>query len=106
MLTEHALNAMTMNRPDVMREQRKHILDLLDSARGEVVMDHALRDARWRKSSRSGAGNENCVEVRSTNLGVGVRDSKNQAGPAFSFDAGAWAAFLKDARAGRFDPQG
>jgi hypothetical protein len=42
------------------------------------------RDAEWIKSSRSGAANENCVELA---LGSGqVRDSKNPGGPALAVD--------------------
>jgi hypothetical protein len=52
-----------------------------------------LTGARWRKSSRSGDGE--CVEV-ADNLPsvVGVRDSKDSAGPALTFAPVAWAAFV------------
>ncbi|MFJ2081842.1 DUF397 domain-containing protein [Micromonospora chokoriensis] len=54
-----------------------------------------LSNARWRKSTRSGASGGNCVEVASNLLGVvAVRDSKNVAGPALAFTPAAWAAFL------------
>lgn len=52
----------------------------------------------WFKSSRSGSGNENCVEVRIAD-GVGVRDSKNACGPVLSFGTQGWAAFLETVRA-------
>lgn len=53
-----------------------------------------LTGATWRKSSRSGAQG-NCVEV-ADNLTevVGVRDSKDAAGPALVFAPGAWESFL------------
>jgi hypothetical protein len=53
-----------------------------------------LIDARWRKSSRSTQAHD-CVEV-ATNLPgvVGVRDSKDPAGPVLTFDPYAWRAFV------------
>jgi Domain of unknown function (DUF397) len=48
----------------------------------------------WVKSTHSFA-NGNCVEVaRMPNGGVGVRDSKDPQGPALSFTAGEWRAFI------------
>lgn len=40
-----------------------------------------LRDAVWRKSSRSGSNGGNCVELAALPGAVGVRDSKNPDGP-------------------------
>ena len=57
----------------------------------------------WRKSSRSGGG-DNCVEVAFASDGtVGVRDSKNPTGPVLEFTAGQWAAFTGGIRGGEFD---
>jgi uncharacterized protein DUF397 len=53
-----------------------------------------MRDTGWFTSSFSGAANEACVEVRITEAGVGVRDSKNASGPAFSFARTDWRTFL------------
>jgi hypothetical protein len=66
-------------------------------------MDIDLSRARWFKSSRSTAAKD-CVEVAFVDGGmVGVRDSKNPAGPALVFTSGEWDAFAVDARAGKFD---
>jgi uncharacterized protein DUF397 len=53
-----------------------------------------VHDTGWFKSSFSGAANETCVEVRITKAEVGVRDSKNASGPAFSFAPASWRAFV------------
>ena len=51
-------------------------------------------NAKWFKSSRSG-GDKNCVEVAFlSNEFVGVRDSKNPAGPALRFTRSEWSAFI------------
>lgn len=63
----------------------------------------APRDTGWFKSSRSGAANEGCVEVRITKDAVGVRDSKNAAGPRFGFARGEWRGFVSATKSGRFD---
>ena len=61
-----------------------------------------MLDTGWFKSSYSGAANENCVEVRITDGSVGVRDSKNQAGPTFAVPGPAWTHFVTATRHGRF----
>ncbi|WP_430496834.1 DUF397 domain-containing protein [Micromonospora trifolii] len=54
-----------------------------------------LSNARWRKSTRSGASGGNCVEVASNLPGVvAVRDSKDVTGPALTFAPADWAAFV------------
>jgi len=62
-----------------------------------------LSNAKWFKSSRSGA-DKNCVEVAflSNDL-VGVRDSKNPSGPALLFRSAEWSAFTTAATRGEFD---
>ncbi|WP_030271682.1 DUF397 domain-containing protein [Micromonospora globosa] len=48
----------------------------------------------WRKSTRSN-GSGNCVEVADGLPGVvGLRDSKDPAGPALAFDRAAWSTFI------------
>lgn len=59
-----------------------------------------LSTARWFKSSRS-SGQHNCVEVAFFGSGmVGVRDSKNPAGPALVFSPAEWDVFVADVAAG------
>jgi hypothetical protein len=54
-----------------------------------------LTNAIWRKSRRSGSSGGNCVEVADNLPGVvGVRDSKDPAGPALTFGPAAWRAFV------------
>ncbi|MEU8423110.1 DUF397 domain-containing protein [Micromonospora sp. NPDC048835] len=56
-----------------------------------------LTNAIWRKSRRSGSSGGNCVEVADNLPGVvGVRDSKDPAGPALSFGPAAWRAFVAE----------
>jgi hypothetical protein len=52
--------------------------------------------ATWRKSSRSGSGGANCVEVACVDRVVLVRDSKAvPAGPVLRFSAEAWVGFVR-----------
>lgn len=62
-----------------------------------------LTGAVWRKSTRSNNGGD-CVEV-ADNLSdiVGLRDSKDPAGPVLIFAATAWRTFVEAVRAE--DPQ-
>ncbi|OZM72387.1 DUF397 domain-containing protein [Amycolatopsis antarctica] len=56
------------------------------------------RDTGWFTSSRSGATNNDCVEVRLTDAGTRVRDSKDRHGPALAFSPAAWSALLGTTR--------
>jgi len=58
----------------------------------------------WRKSSYSGNGGGNCVEV-ATNLPgmVAVRDSKDRRGPKLILTEGAWSALVDAVKRGQFD---
>jgi hypothetical protein len=49
----------------------------------------------WRKSSYSGGGNGACVEIAFDAEIVGVRDSKNTAGPTLAFTPTTWRRFLQ-----------
>lgn len=48
----------------------------------------------WRKSSHSGGGNGNCVEVTVDQVRVALRDSKNATGPTLAFPSPSWRTFL------------
>jgi hypothetical protein len=61
-----------------------------------------LSDARWRKSSRSGAQND-CVELVVRTTGAAVRDSKNPVAGHVSFADAGWSAFLGTVKNGRLD---
>jgi hypothetical protein len=59
---------------------------------------------RWRKSSYSGNGGGNCVEVASNLPGlVAVRDSKDRGGPLLGFGPDQWRMFIVGAKAGEFN---
>lgn len=62
-----------------------------------------LRDATWRKSSRSGPYSDNCVEVAFVGGAVAVRDSKNPAEAVLLFTPQEWDAFVDGAKDGEFD---
>jgi hypothetical protein len=54
-----------------------------------------LTAAVWRKSSYSGGGANDCVEVADGHPGVvPVRDSKVPAGHVLLFGASSWSAFV------------
>jgi Domain of unknown function (DUF397) len=62
-----------------------------------------LSRAVWRKSSRSNGSGGACVEVASVGAAIAVRDSKDPDGPKLIFMPGAWEAFTRTVKAGRFD---
>lgn len=65
------------------------------------MIDH-LAGAKWFKSTYSGA-DKACVEAAFLPEGaVGVRDSKDPAGPALIFGPETWDAFTSNIGTGRF----
>jgi hypothetical protein len=56
-------------------------------------------DLNWRKSSYSGNGGGNCVEVASTAATVHVRDTKSRERGMLTVTGAAWQAFLADIKA-------
>jgi hypothetical protein len=61
-----------------------------------------LSGQRWRKSSRSGAGND-CVELVVASVGAAVRDSKNPEAGHVSFDVPNWDVFMGAIKDGHLD---
>jgi len=60
-----------------------------------------LSGAAWRKSTRSSAQGQNCVEVAAGLPGiVAVRDSKHPAGPPLITTPRNWIAFIRTVKAG------
>jgi hypothetical protein len=55
----------------------------------------------WRKSSRSGQGND-CLEVSFIDRAVRVRHSKDPGGPIMQFSGPEWRAFLTAVRSREF----
>jgi hypothetical protein len=55
---------------------------------------------RWRKSSYSGNGGSDCVEVADDENHVLVRDTKNRPGAVVRFSPAAWRTFANQVRAG------
>jgi Domain of unknown function (DUF397) len=63
-----------------------------------------LSGAIWRKAARSGSGNGGCVEVAANLPGVtAIRDSKRPEDGPHVVERAAFAAFLADVKAGRYD---
>ena len=61
----------------------------------------SLTAGAWRKSSYSGQGGGNCLEVADGFPGaVPVRDSKVPQGPVLLYSTGAWSAFVATVRGG------
>lgn len=49
----------------------------------------------WHKSSYSGGGGNDCVEVADNHPRILVRDSKDDDGPALDFTPDAWSSFVE-----------
>ncbi|SEG89718.1 protein of unknown function [Thermomonospora echinospora] len=54
---------------------------------------------QWRKSSRSGGGNEACVELAALSGTIGIRDSKNPDGPHLNVTRDALGSLLSTIKA-------
>lgn len=60
------------------------------------------RGAAWRKSRHS-MNNGACLEVRSANAAVMVRDSTNPTPIVLSYPARAWEIFIAEIKSGTLD---
>lgn len=59
--------------------------------------DYDLSTTTWHKSSYSGGGGDDCLEVtHDFPTLIPVRDSKNPHGPKLVFRAEAWTAFVEN----------
>ena len=47
----------------------------------------------WRKSSYSGNGGGDCIEVGHAHDGIAVRDTKDRTGPVLRFTPAVWRSF-------------
>lgn len=55
-------------------------------------------ESAWMKSSYSGAEGNACVETAALVSTVGVRDSKDNQGPALVFPRDSWSTFVTSLR--------
>lgn len=57
-------------------------------------------EGAWQKSSYSSQDGGNCIEIADLAGHVGIRDSKDKAGPALVVPAAAWSSFVSLVRSG------
>ncbi|MEV8633062.1 DUF397 domain-containing protein [Streptosporangium sp. NPDC051023] len=63
-----------------------------------------LETAAWRKATKSGSNDGNCIEVAPLSGGrVGLRDTEAPGQAPFVVSAGVWDAFIDGAKKGEFD---
>ncbi|MGW6744052.1 DUF397 domain-containing protein [Streptomyces sp. NPDC055025] len=62
-------------------------------------MSSSEQFVRWRKSSYSGGGNGDCLEVADGYASVPVRDSKKPTGPTLLFQPADWTSFIESLKA-------
>jgi hypothetical protein len=65
-------------------------------------MEH-INNLHWRKSSFSGNGGANCVEVADDGENIYVRNSKNPGAAVTAFTQSEWRAFISGAKNREFD---
>ncbi|MFK3983092.1 DUF397 domain-containing protein [Micromonospora sp. NPDC050397] len=57
----------------------------------------------WQRSTKSGAGDNNCVEVAYGDEGVLVRDSKDRSGPVLIVGRASWESMVRELKSGGID---
>ncbi|SDI25950.1 protein of unknown function [Sinosporangium album] len=63
-----------------------------------------LRNAAWRKATKSGPSGGDCLEVAALSGGrVALRDTESPGQAPFVVSAGVWDAFIDGAKNGEFD---
>ncbi|MFE7301492.1 DUF397 domain-containing protein [Streptomyces sp. NPDC057579] len=71
-----------------------------------VSSEHTVSDSSmltgWYKSSYSGGGQGDCLEVARGHATIPVRDSKRPTGPALTFSPASWSAFVTAVSRGEF----
>lgn len=63
------------------------------------MSEHDFTGATWRKSTRSGGQSGQCVEIASLPGIVGIRDSKNTAGPKLAVSRAAFGRVVHGVKA-------
>ncbi|MFF5262356.1 DUF397 domain-containing protein [Actinomadura viridis] len=66
-------------------------------------LSQSIHAATWFKASASTAGNGGCVEIADLGASTAVRDSTRPDAGVHVVGRSAFAAFLADVRAGRYD---
>ena len=66
-------------------------------------LDINLSTACWYKSSYSGGGGQNCVEIAVMPGSVAIRDSKDPNGPVYVVSPGAFRDLVSRIKQGDFD---
>ena len=67
----------------------------------EYTVSDSSALAGWYKSSYSGGGQGDCLEVARGHAHVPVRDSKAATGPAVLFSRDGWTSFVTAVKEGR-----
>ncbi|TYB49632.1 DUF397 domain-containing protein [Actinomadura chibensis] len=68
------------------------------------MTETGLSAARWRKSSRShNNSQQQCVEVAGAAHAIGIRDSKDPAGPRLAVSRAAFRGLVERVKAGALD---
>ncbi|UGY91238.1 DUF397 domain-containing protein [Streptomyces gobiensis] len=71
-----------------------------------IRADELAPEDAWFKSSYSGDTGNICIEIVDLSSQVGIRDSKDQTGPALLVPTAAWISFVHGLRMGGLDPLG